>query len=52
MAAPQKGNRERVLDQVEADIDEIIFNLKGLGGMPEVEAALREVRRMVHPSLR
>lgn len=51
-AAPQEGNRERVLDQVEADIDEIIFNLKGLGGMPEVEAALREVRRMVHPSLR
>ncbi len=52
VAAPQKGNRERVLDRVEANIDEIIFNLKGLGGIPEVEAALREVRRMVHPSLR
>jgi hypothetical protein len=36
-----------VLDAVEGEIDELIFKLKGLGGVPDVEEALRRARRML-----
>jgi hypothetical protein len=35
------------LDAVEGEIDELIFKLKGLGGVPDVEEALRRARRML-----
>lgn len=41
------GNRDRLVDEVEAGIDDLIFTLKTNGGMPEVEAALRATRRLL-----
>ena len=41
------GDRERVLDRVEDGIDDLIFELKQLGGMEEALEALRKVRRVV-----
>ncbi len=43
----KKGDRSRMLDEVEAGIDHLIFTLKVNGGMPEVEAALRSTRRLL-----
>ena len=50
-AAPG-GDRDRVFDEVESGIDDLIFRLKLAGGAPEVEAKLRDVRRSLHPSQR
>lgn len=41
------GDLGRVVDEVEAGIDELMFTLKVNGGMPEVEAALRAARRLL-----
>jgi hypothetical protein len=41
------GGLGRVVDEVEAGIDELMFTLKVNGGMPEVEAALRAARRLL-----
>jgi hypothetical protein len=41
------GDLGRVVDQVEAGIDDLIFILKVNGGMPEVEAVLRAARRLL-----
>ncbi len=41
------GVSDRVVDEVEAGIDDLMFKLKVNGGMPEVEQALREARRML-----
>jgi hypothetical protein len=37
----------QVLDEVEGGIDDLIFRLKEVGGVPDVEAALRQARRMI-----
>jgi hypothetical protein len=41
------GDRERVLDKVEDRIDDLIIDLKQLGGMDEALESLRRVRRVV-----
>ena len=41
------GDRERVLDRVEDGIDDLIIELKQLGGMEEALESLRRVRRVV-----
>ena len=41
------GGMSRLVDEVEAGIDELMFTLKLYGGMPEVEAALRAARRLL-----
>ena len=41
------GDLGRVVDEVEAGIDDLIFTLKVNGGMPEVEAVLRAARRLL-----
>ncbi|OJW10291.1 MAG: hypothetical protein BGO49_07020 [Planctomycetales bacterium 71-10] len=41
------GGVGRVVDEVEAGIDDLMFTLKVNGGMPEVEAALRAARRLL-----
>jgi hypothetical protein len=43
----ESGDRERVLDRVEDGIDDLIIELKRLGGMEEALEALRKVRRVV-----
>ena len=40
----------RVVDEVEAGIDDLMFMLKVNGGMPEVEAAWRAARRLLSRS--
>jgi hypothetical protein len=45
--ATPTGNLGRLVDEVEAGIDELMFTLKANGGMPEVEAALRAARRLL-----
>src|SRR4051812_43508642 len=45
--APMTGDRGRTLDQVEARIDDLIFDLKDLGGMEQAQEALRLARRLV-----
>jgi hypothetical protein len=41
------ASRSRVLDGVDAGIDELVFTLKKLGGFADVEAALRTARRVL-----
>jgi hypothetical protein len=47
-----KIDRHQVFDELEAGIDDLIFRLKTIGGAAEIEAKLREVRRLLHPSMR
>jgi hypothetical protein len=41
------GDRERVLDEVEGELDRMIFRLIALGGLEPVEHALRSARRVI-----
>jgi hypothetical protein len=45
--ASQAGDQERLLDEMESDIDDLIHRLKDQGGRPEVEEALRRARRLL-----
>jgi hypothetical protein len=47
VSGPEPGGRERVLDRVEDGIDDLIIELKRLGGMEEALEAMRKVRRVV-----
>jgi hypothetical protein len=47
VGGPSSGDREQVLDRVEDGIDDLIIELKQLGGMDEALEALRKVRRAV-----
>ena len=47
MSPSKTGDRERVLDRVEDGIDDLIIELKRLGGMEEALESLRRVRRVV-----
>lgn len=46
----RRTNRVRVVAEVEADIDRLIFKLMGVGGMEEIEDELRKVRRLLYRS--
>ena len=47
VASSRTPDSSRVFDEVEDGIDDLIFKLKGLGGVPEVQEALRAARRML-----
>ena len=47
VSGSESGDRERVLDRVEDGIDDLIIELKRLGGMEEALEAMRKVRRVV-----
>jgi hypothetical protein len=40
-------NEENDLDEFETEIDDMIYKLKGMGGMNEIEDALRRARRLL-----
>ena len=40
-----RGDRGRLLAEVEGDIDRLLFKLMGVGGLDEIEDELRRVRR-------
>ena len=44
-AKPPKTSRSRLLEEIETDIDHVIFKLIGLEGLSHLEDALRRVRR-------
>ncbi len=48
-ARSQSGgdDRTRVLTRLEGQIDEMLFEIKGAGGVPEFEEALRRARRIL-----
>jgi len=47
----RKSDRTHALLGVEAEIDRLIFQVMGIGDLPEVETALREARRRVYGAL-
>jgi len=47
----RKSNRTTVLMAVEEEIDRLIFAVMGIGDHPEIETALRQVRRLVYGAL-
>ena len=47
----RKSDRNHALLSVEAEIDKLLFQVMGIGELPEVETALREVRRRVYGAL-
>ncbi|MGO9596733.1 MAG: hypothetical protein ACLP7Q_01795 [Isosphaeraceae bacterium] len=46
-----KSDRTHALLGVEAEIDRLLFQVMGIGELPEIEAALRQVRRLVYSAL-
>ena len=44
----RSSDRDRLLEEVEGDIDRLIFKLMVIGRMEEIEDALRRVRRMLY----
>jgi hypothetical protein len=42
---PRAETKNRRLDELEGEIDDLMFKLKGLGDMADVEEALRSARR-------
>ena len=44
--ASSSGDHDRELHEIEAEIDELVFRLRGLGGYAEVQEALRAARKM------
>jgi hypothetical protein len=45
------GSGNSKLIQLEADVDRLVFKVMGLGNLPEIEHALRQVRRQIYARL-
>jgi hypothetical protein len=45
---PGSPSRDKALDEIEGDIDRLIFKLIARGGMEEIENELRKVRRLLY----
>lgn len=43
-----RGNRSTVLDDLEADIDRLLFKVMGIGNLTEIEDSLRRARRLLY----
>lgn len=43
----QAGERSKALESLEGDLDRLLFQVMGLGSLPDVEEALRRARRLV-----
>jgi hypothetical protein len=46
----RRTNRGRIIEEVEGDIDRLIFKLIAVGGMEAIEDELRKVRRLLYRS--
>jgi hypothetical protein len=46
----RRTNRGRIIEEVESDIDRLIFKLIAVGGMETIEDELRKVRRLLYRS--
>jgi hypothetical protein len=47
---PRSAGRDKALDEIEGDLDRLIFRLIALGGMETIEDELRKVRRLLYRS--
>ncbi len=47
----RRSNRSLALNELEADIDRLIFKVMGVGDLTEIETVLREARRRVYKAL-
>src|SRR5271166_5642610 len=47
----RKSNRPLALNELEADIDRLIFKVMGVGDLTEIETTLREARRLLYGAL-
>ena len=47
---PRQSARVRVLIDLEADIDRLLFKVMGIGGLADVAEALRAARRLLYMS--
>jgi hypothetical protein len=45
---PRPAGRDKALDEIEGDIDRLIFRLIAVGSMEEIEDELRKVRRLLY----
>jgi hypothetical protein len=50
-AVQPRGNRSTVLEDLEADIDRLIFRAMAIGDLAEIEASLRRARRLLYGAL-
>jgi opacity protein-like surface antigen len=46
-----RGNRSTVMDDLEADIDRLIFKAMAIGELTEIENSLRQARRLLYGAL-
>jgi hypothetical protein len=51
VAAQPRGNQSSVLEEMEADIDRLIFKAMAVGDLTEIEDTLRRARRLLYTSL-
>jgi len=47
----RRSNRSLALDELEADIDRLIFKAMGIGDLTQIEDSLREARRLLYGAL-
>jgi hypothetical protein len=47
-SAGRKSGRTIALEDLEADIDRLLFKIMAVGGFPEIEQTLRQARRMLY----
>jgi len=47
----RKSNRSLALNELEADIDRLIFKVMGVGDLTQIEDSLRQARRMLYGAL-
>src|SRR5208337_1217227 len=47
----RKSNRSLALNELEADIDRLIFKVMGVGDLAEIEDSLRQARRLLYGAL-
>jgi hypothetical protein len=47
----RKSNRSLALDELEADIDRLIFKVMGVGDLTQIEETLRQTRRLLYGAL-
>ena len=46
-----QGNRSTVLNELEADIDRLIFKAMAIGDLTEIEDSLRRARRLLYGAM-
>jgi hypothetical protein len=44
----RKGARSQALEDLESEIDRILFKVMGMGGLTQIEDALRQTRRLLY----